>query len=140
MWYIKTTETVTFEGREIYIMTSFLVFTESDEAAEVFSEFISFFLCFSVSPPEELQPKKQSIASRLSEKFCSSPFADSETNDFQPDSKRIRTAEPKVPFEAFCSWLYKRDYIFSPYHEQLFASLYNTVHHITWRQVHVTVL
>ncbi|XP_030008744.1 Fanconi anemia group J protein [Sphaeramia orbicularis] len=49
-----------------------------------------------VSPPEEPQPKKQTIASRLSEKFRSSPLTDSEKDDdFQPDRKRIRTAEPK---------------------------------------------
>ncbi|XP_034385023.1 Fanconi anemia group J protein isoform X2 [Cyclopterus lumpus] len=49
--------------------------------------------------PEELQPRKQSIASRLSEKFLSS-FSpnrekDDDDDDFQPDKKRIRTAEHK---------------------------------------------
>uniref|UniRef100_A0A673B8E6 DNA 5'-3' helicase n=1 Tax=Sphaeramia orbicularis TaxID=375764 RepID=A0A673B8E6_9TELE len=45
----------------------------------------------------EPQPKKQTIASRLSEKFRSSPLTDSEKDDdFQPDRKRIRTAEPKT--------------------------------------------
>lgn len=49
-------------------------------------------------PPEhnESQPKKQSIASRLSEKFQASLSGDREKDDdFQPDRKRIRTAEHK---------------------------------------------
>ncbi|XP_044057768.1 Fanconi anemia group J protein isoform X2 [Siniperca chuatsi] len=46
--------------------------------------------------PEEPQPKKQSIASRLSEKFQSSlSSAREKDDDFQPDRKRIRTAEHK---------------------------------------------
>ncbi|XP_054456847.1 Fanconi anemia group J protein [Anoplopoma fimbria] len=46
--------------------------------------------------PEELQPKKLSIASRLSEKFLSSLSSDhGKDDDFQPDKKRIRTAEHK---------------------------------------------
>ncbi|XP_018556622.1 Fanconi anemia group J protein [Lates calcarifer] len=45
---------------------------------------------------EESQPKKQSIASRLSEKLQSSLSSDSKKDDdFQPDRKRIRTAEHK---------------------------------------------
>ncbi|XP_037631188.1 Fanconi anemia group J protein isoform X2 [Sebastes umbrosus] len=51
-----------------------------------------------VSSPEESQPKKQSIASRLSEKFQSSLSSDREKDDdFQPDRKRIRTADNKSP-------------------------------------------
>ncbi|XP_055022921.1 Fanconi anemia group J protein isoform X2 [Boleophthalmus pectinirostris] len=42
------------------------------------------------SPPEDPQPKKQSIASRLSEKLQKESETD---DDFQPDRKRIRTAE-----------------------------------------------
>ncbi|XP_042270894.1 Fanconi anemia group J protein isoform X2 [Thunnus maccoyii] len=50
-----------------------------------------------ISIPAESQPKKQSIASRLSEKFHSSLNSDREKDDddFQPDRKRIRTAEHK---------------------------------------------
>ncbi|XP_039986589.1 Fanconi anemia group J protein isoform X3 [Xiphias gladius] len=45
---------------------------------------------------EELQPKKQSIASRLSEKFQSSLSSDcKKDDDFQPDRKRVRTAQHK---------------------------------------------
>ncbi|XP_071768516.1 Fanconi anemia group J protein [Centroberyx gerrardi] len=45
------------------------------------------------SLPEEFQPKKQSLASRLSEKLQSSINSDCEKDDdFQPDRKRIRTA------------------------------------------------
>ncbi|XP_074536130.1 Fanconi anemia group J protein [Halichoeres trimaculatus] len=48
------------------------------------------------SAPEESQPKKQSLASRLSEKFQSFLSSDHEKDDdFQPDRKRIRTTEPK---------------------------------------------
>ncbi|XP_034556652.1 Fanconi anemia group J protein isoform X2 [Notolabrus celidotus] len=48
------------------------------------------------SAPEESQPKKQSLASRLSEKFQSFLSSDQERDeDFQPDRKRIRTVEPK---------------------------------------------
>ncbi|XP_035010629.1 Fanconi anemia group J protein isoform X2 [Hippoglossus stenolepis] len=44
--------------------------------------------------PKEPQPKKQSIASRLSEKFQSSLSSDcNKDDDFQPDRKRIRDAE-----------------------------------------------
>ncbi|XP_032364148.1 Fanconi anemia group J protein isoform X2 [Etheostoma spectabile] len=43
---------------------------------------------------KESQPKEQSIASRLSQKFQSLLGSDREKdNDFQPDKKRIRTAE-----------------------------------------------
>ncbi|XP_051254031.1 Fanconi anemia group J protein [Dicentrarchus labrax] len=46
--------------------------------------------------PKESQPQKQSIASRLSEKFQASLSSDREKDDdFQPDRKRIRTAEHK---------------------------------------------
>ncbi|XP_041796744.1 Fanconi anemia group J protein isoform X2 [Chelmon rostratus] len=46
--------------------------------------------------PEESQPKKQSIASRLSEKFQASLNSDcKKDDDFQSDRKRIRTAEHK---------------------------------------------
>ncbi|XP_070762033.1 Fanconi anemia group J protein [Enoplosus armatus] len=46
--------------------------------------------------PEEPQPKKQSLASRLSEKFQSSFSSACENDDnFQPDRKRIRTVEHK---------------------------------------------
>ncbi|XP_038549559.1 Fanconi anemia group J protein [Micropterus salmoides] len=46
--------------------------------------------------PEEPQPKKKSIASRLSEKFQSDrSSAREEDDDFQPDRKRIRSAEHK---------------------------------------------
>ncbi|KAM7399849.1 hypothetical protein PAMP_019090 [Pampus punctatissimus] len=52
--------------------------------------------CESISLPEESQPKKLSIASRLSEKFKSSLNSDREKDDdFQPERKRIRTAEHK---------------------------------------------
>ncbi|XP_027136219.1 Fanconi anemia group J protein isoform X3 [Larimichthys crocea] len=47
-----------------------------------------------VPSPQELQPKRQSIASRLSEKFQASLRSDHEKDDdFQTDRKRIRTAE-----------------------------------------------
>uniref|UniRef100_A0A8C4ED68 DNA 5'-3' helicase n=1 Tax=Dicentrarchus labrax TaxID=13489 RepID=A0A8C4ED68_DICLA len=53
--------------------------------------------CVSVPLPKESQPQKQSIASRLSEKFQASLSSDREKDDdFQPDRKRIRTAEHKV--------------------------------------------
>ncbi|XP_070685220.1 Fanconi anemia group J protein [Pempheris klunzingeri] len=46
---------------------------------------------------EEPQPRKQSLASRLSEKFQSFLSSEREKDDdFQADRKRIRTAEPKV--------------------------------------------
>ncbi|KAM9318620.1 Fanconi anemia group J protein [Pholidichthys leucotaenia] len=46
--------------------------------------------------PEESQPNKQSIASRLSEKVKTSVGSDCHRDDdFQPDKKRIRTAEQK---------------------------------------------
>ncbi|CAJ1065954.1 Fanconi anemia group J protein isoform X2 [Xyrichtys novacula] len=46
--------------------------------------------------PEDSQPKKQSLAARLSEKFQASLNSERERDDdFQPDRKRIRTAEPK---------------------------------------------
>ncbi|KAM9733847.1 Fanconi anemia group J protein isoform 2-T4 [Menidia menidia] len=45
---------------------------------------------------EESHPKKQSFSSRLSEKFKASHSSDCENDDdFQPDRKRIRTAEQK---------------------------------------------
>ncbi|KAM8904944.1 Fanconi anemia group J protein isoform 3-T3 [Spinachia spinachia] len=46
---------------------------------------------------EELHPKKQSIASRLSGKMLSSLILDCEDDDddFQPERKRFRTAEPQ---------------------------------------------
>lgn len=48
------------------------------------------------SAPEESQPQKQSLASRLSEKFQSFLSSDHEKDeDFQPNRKRIRTAEPE---------------------------------------------
>uniref|UniRef100_A0A671VGH5 DNA 5'-3' helicase n=1 Tax=Sparus aurata TaxID=8175 RepID=A0A671VGH5_SPAAU len=67
---------------------------------------IQMFLLFAlaVSFPEESQPKKQSLASRLSEKFKASLNSDREkdddNDDFQPDRKRIRTAEHKVVVSA----------------------------------------
>lgn len=46
---------------------------------------------------EDSQPKKQSLASRLSERLQASVQADLERDDdFQLDRKRIRTAEHKV--------------------------------------------
>ncbi|KAM9359039.1 Fanconi anemia group J protein [Symphorus nematophorus] len=46
--------------------------------------------------PEESQPKRQSLASRLSEMYQASLSSDREKDDdFQPDRKRIRTAEHK---------------------------------------------
>lgn len=46
---------------------------------------------------EQSQPKRRSLASRLSEKFQASLSSDRETDDdFKPDKKRIRAAEPKV--------------------------------------------
>uniref|UniRef100_A0A3B4XSB8 DNA 5'-3' helicase n=1 Tax=Seriola lalandi dorsalis TaxID=1841481 RepID=A0A3B4XSB8_SERLL len=71
-----------------------------------FTHFISvsnpniFVLCCLAPLQDESQPRKQSIASRLSEKFQSAANKD---DDFQPDRKRIRTAEHKVPLEP-CSW------------------------------------
>uniref|UniRef100_A0A8C4EDD7 DNA 5'-3' helicase n=1 Tax=Dicentrarchus labrax TaxID=13489 RepID=A0A8C4EDD7_DICLA len=57
--------------------------------------------CVSVPLPKESQPQKQSIASRLSEKFQASLSSDREKDDdFQPDRKRIRTAEHKVVFHT----------------------------------------
>uniref|UniRef100_A0A3Q1G5Q8 DNA 5'-3' helicase n=1 Tax=Acanthochromis polyacanthus TaxID=80966 RepID=A0A3Q1G5Q8_9TELE len=47
-----------------------------------------------MSLPEESQPKEKSIASRLSEKFRASHNCEKD-DDFQPDRKRIRTAEIK---------------------------------------------
>ena len=65
---------------------------------------IQMFLLFAlaVSFPEESQPKKQSLASHLSEKFKASLNSDHEKDDddFQPDRKRIRTAEHKVVVSA----------------------------------------
>ncbi|XP_072249263.1 Fanconi anemia group J protein [Leuresthes tenuis] len=50
----------------------------------------------SATEHKESQAKKQSIASRLSEKFQASLSSDCEKEeDFQPDRKRIRTAEHK---------------------------------------------
>lgn len=49
-----------------------------------------------VSPSEDSLPKKQSLASRLSEKLQSSLQSEAgNDDDFQPDRKRIRTAELK---------------------------------------------
>uniref|UniRef100_A0A665WR06 DNA 5'-3' helicase n=1 Tax=Echeneis naucrates TaxID=173247 RepID=A0A665WR06_ECHNA len=64
-----------------------------------------FFLSMSVifvlvSSLEESQPKKKSIASRLCENFQSSVH--SVDDDFQPDRKRIRTAEQKVGTDTLC--------------------------------------
>lgn len=57
--------------------------------------------CVSGPSPEQLQPKKPSLASRLSEKFQASLSTQCETDDdFQPDRKRIRTAELKVAIKA----------------------------------------
>lgn len=54
-------------------------------------------LCVPGSTPEESQPQKQSLASHLSEKFQSFLSSDGDKDDdFQPDRKRIRTAELKV--------------------------------------------
>lgn len=53
--------------------------------------------CVSGPSPEQSQPKKQTLASRLSEMFQASLSTECETDDdFQPDRKRIRTAELKV--------------------------------------------
>uniref|UniRef100_A0AAQ5ZTP3 DNA 5'-3' helicase n=1 Tax=Amphiprion ocellaris TaxID=80972 RepID=A0AAQ5ZTP3_AMPOC len=52
------------------------------------------FCCVVVSLPEESQLKEQSIASRLSEKFLASHTCEKD-DDFQPDRKRIRTADQK---------------------------------------------
>ena len=64
--------------------------------------------CVSVSIPAESQPKKQSIASRLSEKFHSSLNSgrEKDDDDFQPDRKRIRTAEHKVAMNDLHILLY----------------------------------
>lgn len=57
--------------------------------------------CVSGPLPEQSQPKKQSLASRLSQKFQASLSSDRETDDdFQPDRKRIRTAEQTVVINA----------------------------------------
>lgn len=65
------------------------------------------FFYISVSSPEESQPKKQSIASRLSEKFQSSLNSDRERDDdFQPDRKRMRTTENKVAMNDLHILLY----------------------------------
>lgn len=54
-------------------------------------------LLFSGPSPEELKHKKQSLASRLSEKFQASLSSVYETDDdFQPERKRIRSVEHKV--------------------------------------------
>ena len=54
-----------------------------------------------VLSPKEPQPKKQSIASRLSEKFQSSLSSDcNKDDDFQPDRKRFRDAEQEVIIDA----------------------------------------
>uniref|UniRef100_A0A7N8XH61 DNA 5'-3' helicase n=1 Tax=Mastacembelus armatus TaxID=205130 RepID=A0A7N8XH61_9TELE len=51
---------------------------------------------------EESQPKKSSLASRLSEKLQSCLSSDcGKDDDFQPDRKRIRPAETKVVIDAF---------------------------------------
>lgn len=63
--------------------------------------------CVSVPSPEESQPKKQSIASRLSEKFQASLNSDcKKDDDFQSDRKRIRTAEHKVVVSTLYTLLY----------------------------------
>uniref|UniRef100_A0AAQ5X370 DNA 5'-3' helicase n=1 Tax=Amphiprion ocellaris TaxID=80972 RepID=A0AAQ5X370_AMPOC len=59
------------------------------------------FCCVVVSLPEESQLKEQSIASRLSEKFLASHTCEKD-DDFQPDRKRIRTAELKVTLGTSC--------------------------------------
>uniref|UniRef100_A0A7N9AUS7 DNA 5'-3' helicase n=1 Tax=Mastacembelus armatus TaxID=205130 RepID=A0A7N9AUS7_9TELE len=51
---------------------------------------------------KESQPKKSSLASRLSEKLQSCLSSDcGKDDDFQPDRKRIRPAETKVVIDAF---------------------------------------
>lgn len=61
--------------------------------------------CYFVSVPSLAQPqsKKQSLASRLSEKFQASLNSDrEEDDDFQPDKKRIRTEKHMVIIITFC--------------------------------------
>lgn len=58
----------------------------------------TFCVSLPVSLLEEEEPKKPTLASRLSEKFQSSLNSDREKDDddFQTDRKRIRTAEHTV--------------------------------------------
>lgn len=57
-------------------------------------------LCLDPSPEGTLS-KKQSLASRLSQKFQAFKAAPEEDDDFQPDRKRLRTPEKKVLSDAF---------------------------------------
>lgn len=60
--------------------------------------------CVLVLLPEEEEGRKQSLASRLSEKFQASLSSDCvKDDDFQQDRKRIRTAENTVGTDACCS-------------------------------------
>lgn len=62
-------------------------------------------MCYFVSVPSlaQLQPNKQSLASRLSEKFQASLNSDhEEDDDFKPDKKRIRTEKHMVIIITFC--------------------------------------
>lgn len=60
-------------------------------------------LCLGVSPEGTLS-KKQSLASRLSQKFQAFKATPDEDDDFQPDKKRLRTPEEKVLSNAFLDW------------------------------------
>lgn len=57
-------------------------------------------LCLGFSPEGTLF-NKQSLASRLSQKFQAFKAAPEEDDDFQPDRKRLRTLEQKVLSDAF---------------------------------------
>lgn len=60
--------------------------------------------CVSAPLPEESQPKRHSLASRLSEKFQASLSSEHQKDDdFQTDKKRIRAAENKVAIDACCA-------------------------------------
>uniref|UniRef100_A0A667WFM7 DNA 5'-3' helicase n=1 Tax=Myripristis murdjan TaxID=586833 RepID=A0A667WFM7_9TELE len=90
-------------GRSAFIVTSGKLCSEMIYSS---TEAISFHACsVSATSPEEFKPKRQSLASRLSEKLNSSLNSDVEKeDDFQAEKKRIRTAavENKVLILSVC--------------------------------------
>lgn len=63
-----------------------------------------FAMFLSGFSPETTLSNKQSLASRLSQKFQAFKTAPEEDDDFQPDKKRLRTPEQKVLSDAFLEW------------------------------------